>query len=316
MGQAAHALITGGAGFIGSHLADRLVAEGWVVTLVDDMSLGTEANVGHLLARSQVSLHELSVLDPAFIELVARTRPRCLFHLAANSDIRAGSTDSRVDLERTLLTTVALCEAAGRADVPQIFFASSSAVYREEAGVLSEASPLQPSSFYGAAKLGSEAWLAAFSRLTDTAVRVLRFANVVGSRATHGVIFDFVRRLRDEPGVLRVLGDGTQTKPYLLVDDVVAAIVLVVSTEHAESFATWNAGPTGATSVRAIAERVVEHLGTGARIVFGEGDRGWLGDVPRFRYDSSRLRSLGWQPSRSSDEAIDLAVAAIAAELR
>jgi UDP-glucose 4-epimerase len=242
---------------------------------------------------------------PGFSELVSRSKPDRVFHLAANSDIGRGTREPRTDLDRTFATTFAVLDAMRLARVREIIFASTSAVYGEVPGQVAEGhGPLHPISLYGAAKLASEAYISAFLHLYEMVGWIFRFPNVTGPNLTHGAIHDFVQRLGRDRTELTVLGNGTQTKPYLDVDDLLDAIALGI-VEPARPLAVYNVAGEGATSVRAIAEMVREALDLPeARIKYGSEDRGWPGDVPRFSYDTTKIRALGWNPQRNSDEAV------------
>jgi UDP-glucose 4-epimerase len=308
------ALVTGGAGFIGSHLVGRLLAQGNRVVAVDDLSLGREENLAAYRRDPNFRFVRTSVSAPgALVRLIAEEGVEAIWHLAANSDIQAGTKDRRVDLDRTFLTTFHALEASAQAGVKAFLFASTSAVFGELDGPIDEGrGPLEPISFYGAAKLASEAYVSAFARRCGFRSRIFRFPNVVGSRATHGVILDFVRRVR-ETGRLDVLGNGTQAKPYLHVDDLVDGMRLAAAAPGDHT--TWNLAGDGLTTVRAIAEWTADAVGLPReRIAFGEGNRGWPGDVPTFRYDCARARSLGWRPRHDSDGAVRRAIAEIVAE--
>jgi UDP-glucose 4-epimerase len=308
-------LVTGGAGFIGSHLCDRLLERGGQLWCVDNLRLGRRRNIAHLEATPDFRFLELDVLDrPALGALFAEARFDAVFHLAANSDIAAGSANFQLDLELNQLTTVAVLEAMKAHGVERLFFASTSAIFGETDAVLHEDfAPLRPISFYGASKLAAEAYISVFAHTFGGRAVVLRFPNVVGERATHGVIYDFLRKLEADRGRLDVLGDGKQSKPYLYVHDLVDA--MLTAWDKADSpFAVYHAAGIGTTSVREIAEIVVAAAGSkDTRVVYGGGDRGWPGDVPRFRYDISRLHALGWQPQRQSTEAVRYAVERILA---
>jgi UDP-glucose 4-epimerase len=308
-------LVTGGAGFIGSHLCERLIRRGAQVWCADNLRLGRRANIAHLAAMPAFRFVELDVLDrPALGALFEQARFDAVFHLAANSDIAAGAEDCRLDLELNQLTTVAVLEAMQARGVKRLFFASTSAVFGETDALLHEDfAPLEPISFYGASKLAAEAYISVFAHTFGVRAVVLRFPNVVGERATHGVIHDFMRKLAADPGRLEVLGDGNQSKPYLYVGDLVGA-VLTVWDKAEGAFAVFHAAGIGTTSVREIAEIVVAAAGRhDTRIVYAGGDRGWPGDVPRFRYDISRLQALGWRPERHSTAAVRYAVERIIA---
>jgi UDP-glucose 4-epimerase len=303
-------LVTGGAGFIGSHLCERLLERGDKVWCVDNLRLGRRRNIAHLEALSDFRFIEMDVLNSAALDsLFTHARFDAVFHMAANSDIAAGITDSRLDLELNQLTTVSVLEMMKAHDVKHLFFASTSAIFGETDAVLHEDfGPLRPISFYGASKLAAEAYISVFANTLGINAVILRFPNVVGERATHGVIFDFLRKLKADPSELQVLGDGRQSKPYLYVADLVEAILMVWEKAR-RPLDCYHAAGIGGTSVREIAEIVVAAAGTAdTRIVFTGGDRGWPGDVPTFRYDTTRLQSLGWKPQRHSTESVRHAV--------
>ena len=308
-------LVTGGAGFIGSHLCDRLLESGASVCSVDNLHLGRRRNIEHLAGNPRFRFIELDVLDrPALSALFADARFDAVFHLAANSDIAAGVADPELDLRLNHLTTTSVLETMRTHGVRRLFFASTSAIFGETTALLDENfGPLQPISFYGASKLAAEAYVSAYAHLFAVAAVVLRFPNVVGERATHGVIYDFLRKLEKDPAELEVLGDGRQTKPYLYVADLIDAIVLAWEKSSA-ALAVYHAAGIGSTSVREIAEIVVAEAGRpSTRIRYRGGDRGWPGDVPKFSYDISRLQALGWQPRRHSTDAVRLATQRILA---
>lgn len=308
-------LVTGGAGFIGSHLCDRLLDRGAAVWCIDNLRLGRRRNIAHLENLPRFRFIELDVLnEPALAALFADGRFDAVFHMAANSDIAAGSANVQLDLELNQLATIAILKAMMAHDVGRLFFASTSAIFGETDALLHEDfAPLRPISFYGASKLAAEAFISVYARTFGVHAVVLRFPNVVGERATHGVIYDFLRKLEANSGKLEVLGDGNQSKPYLYVQDLIDAIMTAWDKAD-EPLAVYHAAGIENTSVREIAEIVVAAAGrSDTRIVFTGGDRGWPGDVPRFRYDISRLQGLGWQPQRHSTDAVRHAVARILA---
>jgi UDP-glucose 4-epimerase len=298
-------LVTGGAGFIGSRLAARLVGTGAEVHVVDDLSLGRKEQVPE-----GARLSVLDVCAPGFADLVREVGPDRVWHLAANSDISAGTRDLRADLERTFLTTVRVIEALRAAPI-DVVFASTSAIYGpsvDDRPFDEDHGPLRPISLYGAAKLASEAYLSAACHLYALRAWIFRFPNVIGPHLTHGVVHDFVGRLRVDPTCLKVLGNGTQEKPYLHVDDLLDAMALGVK-QAGEFPLVYNVAGDGMTSVRAIAEMVREELGLlSARIEYGTEARGWPGDVPRFSYDTRKIRALGWRPKVDSTAAVLSAV--------
>jgi UDP-glucose 4-epimerase len=307
-----HVVITGGAGFIGSHLADTLLDAGNHVTAVDNLSLGRRENLAHLAGDPRF---ELRVFDAANTQtlraLLAEKRCQCVFHLAANSDIARSHDDPNVDFHNTLATTYSVLEAMRTTGVREIVFASTSAVYGDTNVELDEDfGPLLPVSHYGAAKLAGEAFISSFAANYGMRAWIARFPNVVGERATHGVIYDFIERLKQDPSRLRVLGDGRQAKPYLYVKDLVEALVYIWRNATAP-VNLFNIGVTTRTNVERIAETIVEMMRITPRIEYTGGSRGWVGDVPQVRYRLDKLHALGWHARRDSDEAVRTAVRAI-----
>lgn len=308
-------LVTGGAGFVGSHLCDALVGLGHNVLAVDNLSLGRESNLRQLASNREFEFVRGDVLDTEWFEGLFRDRRfDCVFHMAANSDIARSHADPRVDMDNTFQTTFRVLEAMRKAAVKKLVFASTSAVYGEVKGRIREDfGPLKPISHYGAAKLASEAFISSYGENYGIQSWITRFPNVVGPRATHGAVYDFVHKLRRAPGRLEVLGDGTQVKPYLCVEDLVEAILLVWQSTN-ERVNIYNVGASTRSRVADIARIVIEEGPGEAEIVYTGGDRGWIGDVPDFAYDVSAIEALGWSPSISSDEAIRIAARAIWAE--
>ena len=304
-------LITGVAGFIGSQLADALLADGDEVAGVDDFYLGRREHLAHATRQPGFRFVEADVSDPdrataAFREHCAGAGPPdIVWHLAANSDIAAGVADPSIDYVRTLGTTFAVSQATKAIGAKAVAFASTSAVYGETDRVLAEdLGPLLPISSYGAAKLAGEALLSAAAETHLERIWIFRFPNVVGPRATHGALHDFVARLACRPASLRVLGDGTQTKPYLHVAELIEAMRFITgrATDRRNLF---NIGPDGeGTRVSFMAQAIIDRMAPGTPITYAGGDRGWVGDVPRFAYSTERLSQLGWRAKLSSDEAV------------
>lgn len=305
-------LVTGGAGFVGSHLIDHLLDAGHNVHCVDDLSLGRRENLDHREGDPCLQISKLDLLRDSHLQKVFRLCPfDAVFHLAANSDIQAGASRLEIDLERTFLTTFSVLRCMKEHGVKQLIFSSTSAIYGERDEALHEdMGPLFPVSFYGAAKLSSEAYISASVANFGLQAWIFRFPNVVGERTTHGVVYDFISALEQDPRRLTILGDGTQCKPYLYVKDLIEGILF--GWKHAkERLNCFNLGVEGGTPVHRIAEIVVDEMGLRqVEFVFTGGDRGWVGDVPRFQYDLTRIHQLGWKAQRSSEEAVRLAVRA------
>ena len=302
-------LVTGGAGFIGSHLCDRLLAEGNQVTVVDNLVLGSKANIAHLIDHKQFHFYEEDVMNQEkMLPIFEDSHFDMVYHLAANSDIQKGGKDPQVDYSLTFNTTFNILQLMKTFEVRKLFFASTSAIFGEAQGNLDENyGPLQPVSNYGAGKLASEAFISAFSATYQIQTWITRFPNVVGERFTHGVIFDFVKKLRQNPNELEVLGNGEQCKPYIYVKDLVDGIQFVIQHTN-ERYNVYNLGPESRTKVKEIAQMVIEEMGLNAIIHYTGGDRGWVGDVPEFRYDISKIKALGWSDPKTSNEAVRTAV--------
>lgn len=300
------ALVAGGAGFIGSHLVDALLAEGNDVVCVDNFFIGTRENIKHLSGNEHFRFYEQDISDlDGMLKIFEKEPVDYVFHMAANSDIQASAQSPMIEYRNTYSTTFILLECMRRFGVKKLFFASTSAVYGEQMGaqVGEESVSLKPISYYGGAKLGSEGIISSYAYMNDMSVLVFRFPNVIGPRLTHGVIFDFVKRLKDDPSHLRILGDGAQSKPYLYVLDLVDAIMRFKDVGRGVSL--YNVGVETQTSVTRIAEIVCEKMGlTGIPFEYTGGRGGWKGDVPVFAYNLAKIHSQGWNASMTSDESV------------
>lgn len=299
-------MVAGGAGFIGSHLIDALLAEGNDVVCVDNFFIGTKENIAHLHGNPHFKFYEQDLTDlDRMLEIFRTEQVEYVFHLAANSDIQASAQSPMIEYKNTYSTTFILLECMRLCGVKKLFFASTSAVYGEQMGaeVSEEAVALKPISYYGGAKLGSEGIISSFAYMNDMSVLVFRFPNVIGPRLTHGVIFDFVKRLKADPSHLRILGDGRQSKPYIYVLDLVDAIMRFKNAE--KGITLYNVGVETQTSVTRIAEIVCEKMGlTGIPFEYTGGRGGWKGDVPVFAYNLDKIHATGWKASMTSDEAV------------
>jgi UDP-glucose 4-epimerase len=304
-------LITGGAGFIGSHLCDYLLEDvNNSVTIVDNLSLGKVENFKHLLDNDQFKFLEIDIVKnkSGLNEVFQQGKFDIVFHLAANSDIAQSFANPQIDLENTFLTTFNVLNLMRIHQVKKIVFASTSAIYGDTAETIGEDfGPLFPVSHYGAGKLASEAFISSFSENYGIQSWIIRFPNVVGERTTHGIIFDFFRKVNEDTGFLEVLGDGEQNKPYVYVKDLVEAILFIWKNSNAK-LNYYNVGVESSTKVKDIAKIVLEEMNADRTIRFTGGNRGWVGDVPFFTYSLKKIHHLGWKAKYTSDEALRLAV--------
>lgn len=289
-------LVTGGGGFVGSHLVERLLADGNDVRVVDNLSNGTESWIPEEAELIVGDLTDRATLEEAVIPEID-----LVFHLAADKD---ASRDDIAQFRSNNRLTEELVEQMERVGVDRIAFTSSSTVYGEAPRPTPEDyAPLEPISIYGAGKLAEEALLSVYGHSHDFTVWNFRFANVVGSRLRGAVVPDFIEKLRDDPTTLEILGDGRQEKSYLYIDDCIDAMLTVVE-QTDKPVNTFNLGTRTTTSVDRIATIVADEMGVDPDREYTGGRRGWTGDVPKMRLSIEKLSALGWEPTVSSDEAI------------
>ncbi len=299
-------LVAGGAGFIGSHLIDALLKEEHSVVCIDNFFIGTRENIKHLNGNPNFKFYEMDLCDfEALNKIFAEEKFDYVFHLAANSDIQASTKNPQIEYKNTYTTTFNLLECMRINAVNKLFFASTSAVYGEKMGesVGEDTSVLEPISYYGAAKLGSEALISAYSFMNNFSVLVFRFPNVIGPRLTHGVVFDFIKRLKEDSSQLRILGDGTQSKPYMHVFDLIDGIMKFKNVEQGVTL--YNIGVDSQTTVTKIADTVCNEMRlTNVVYNYSGGKNGWKGDVPVFSYNLSKIHNSGWKARYTSEEAV------------
>lgn len=301
--------ITGGAGFIGSHLADTLLKDGHSVTVYDNLSSGDKRFIEHNLQDKKFIFIKADLLNLPEIKKEIKDHD-VVFHLAANPHVRLGETQTDLDVNQGILATYNVLEAMRHADIKKIVFSSSSVVYGEtnEPSLPETYGPTLPISLYGAGKLGAEGLISAFCGTFDFQTWIYRFANVVGARGTHGVIVDFIDKLKKNPRQLEILGDGKQCKPYLYVSDCVSGILFGFTHFH-DRVNLFNLSCDSTTTVTRIAEMVIEEMGLeNVTFNYTGGIRGWKGDVPRFQLDATKITTLGWNATLSSDEAVRRAI--------
>jgi UDP-glucose 4-epimerase len=306
--------VVGGAGFIGSHMVDRLVARGGV-TVYDNLSVGKRAFIEGPLASGAARLVEGDVLDLDKLA-GAMVGHDVVVHLSANPEARWGLERTRLDLEQGTIATYNVLEAMRRTGAKRLVFSSSGTVYGDTGEEMREEDLGNlPISLYGASKLAGEALISAFVECFGLVATIFRFGNVVGPRGTHGAALDFLKKLRDKKTELEVLGDGRQSKPYLHVSD--CADGMLFGLDHGpDRLGIYNLAPPDQTSVARIAEMCVRASPyPDATIRFTGGDRGWPGDVPRSRMSPDKLARLGFRVRHTSDEAVRMAIEALALEV-
>lgn len=301
-------LVTGGAGFIGSHLCKRLIQNGNDVVTIDSLSNGSESNLKSILDNPHFEFIRMNIRDTYRLKNIFTSHKfEMVYHLAANADVYKGIDDSNLDVENTFLTTLNILEMMHEVNVNKLFFASSSTVYGRSDEPISEDSPLlRPISHYGAAKLASEAFVSSYSNLYDIKTWVARFCNVVGPNMTHGVIPDFIKKLKSNPRELRIYGDGKQLKPYIFIDDLLDGITSII--QHAnDMYNAYLIGVDSCISVSEIAQIVMDEVGIHIPVVYEKEYIGAKGDVSIYKYNINKLRELGWEPRYTAKESVKLA---------
>jgi len=308
-------LVTGGAGFIGSHLVDRFIEKGSRVTVFDNLSSGKIQFIENYLENPNFALIEGDLLDQEAIEKACKDID-LVCHVAANPDVRLGASDTRVHLDQNILATYNLLEAMRKGNTKKIAFTSTSTVYGE-ASIMptpEDYGPLIPISLYGASKLACEALITSYSHTFDMQAWIFRFANIVGPRSTHGITVDFIKKLRKNSNVLEILGDGKQEKSYLHVSECVDAILFLIESTG-EKVNIFNIGSEDTISATAIGETVIEEMElSNVGFIYTGGSRGWKGDVPRMRLAIEKMKSLGWKPTYTSERSVRETVRALLGE--
>ncbi len=305
--------IAGGAGFIGSHFTDRLLAEQNTegVTLFDNFSSGRQWHYAHHQDDPRLRVIHGDVKDLPALERNMAGHD-VVIHLASNPDIARAATEPDIDFREGTYLTQQIVEAMRRTETPRLLYASGSGVYGDlgQHEAEEDHGPLVPVSTYGASKLAGEALIASYCAMFGLTACAFRFGNVVGPRQTHGVGFDFIRRLRVQPDRLRILGDGTQSKSYIHVEDVIEAVFLAHQ-QTPTNFEVYNVATGDYITVTEIARLAIQVAGLSedkVQIEYTGGDRGWKGDVPIVRLNTDRIRSLGWTCRRTTRQALCVAM--------
>jgi len=312
--------VTGGAGFIGSHVVDALLGEGRSVTVFDNLSSGRQSFVDPHLGKPNFKFVHADLLD---LDRVKAEIPGhdLVWHLAANTDIPGGYTQTDLDIKNCVIATYNVVEAMRTTGVQRMLFSSTGAIYGELCRVDTAdetAGPLLPLSLYAAGKLGSEAFISAYCSLFGLRAWMFRFGNVIGNRMGHGVIYDFIQKLKRDPSHLEILGDGRQEKNYFLVEECIAGMAHAF--KHSPMTAErpvdlFNLGTDSITGVKTIARVIIEEMGLkNVEITYTGGERGWPGDQPQVHITSAKMNALGWKAQKSSDEAVRLAARRVIAD--
>lgn len=298
-------IVTGGAGFIGSNLVDRLLSEGNEVTVLDNLSAGRMEFLEHHAENPNFKFIKIDLLELEKLKKAAKGAD-LIFHLAANPDVRLGAENTGIYLQQNIIATYNVLEAMRVNGLQNIAFTSTSTVYGEASLIPTPENygPLIPISLYGASKLSCEALITSYCHTFDMSSWIFRFANIVGPRGTHGIIVDFINKLRNNPSSLEVLGDGKQRKSYLHVSDCVDAILFAMG-KSSDMANIFNIGSEDTINATGIGEIIVEEMGLkNVEFQYTGGSRGWKGDVPTMMLSIDKIRQLGWKPSHDSEKSV------------
>jgi UDP-glucose 4-epimerase len=316
-------IVTGGAGFIGNHLTERLVKECHKVIILDNFSTGKLENIQHLLDNPPITLVKEDLKKPLQLEKIVKNC-EIIFHLAANPEVKVGETDPKVHFEENILATFNLLEAIRQAKKPKtIVFTSTSTVYGEASQIPTSENyaPLIPISTYGASKLACEALITSYAHTFNHRALILRLANIIGPKSNHGVIVDFIKKIMANPKQLEILGDGTQEKSYLHITDCIEAIIHLTNIflKSTKKVDVYNIGSYDKITVKEIAKIVAREMGKpNIQYTFTggvDGGRGWKGDVKTMQLSIQKLLKTGWKPKYTSKQAVKFAAKTLVEEL-
>lgn len=309
--------VSGGAGFIGSHLVDRLLEEEKQVTVYDNLASGSEENIKNHFGKKNFNFIKADLLDFDVLKKAMEDQ-EVIWHLGGNTDIPGGNKMTDLDLKNCTIATWNVLEAMRQLGINKILFTSSATVYGDAPPIsLSETyGPLLPISLYGAGKLAGEGLISAYSHLFGIQAWIFRFANVVGARMGHGVISDFIQKLKKNPKELEILGNGKQEKPYFLIEDCIEGMIFAFQNSK-KSCDICNLGCESFTLVSRVGQIVAEEMGLkDVNFKYTGGERGWPGDVPIVHFNIEKIKKLGWEPRVSSDQAVRIATKRILNQLQ
>lgn len=305
-------LVVGGGGFIGSYLVDKLLNEPYVsrVIVYDNFSSGKKWHLENHLNNKKLQLYENDIYDQKIFECTKNIDIAVM--LAANADIAAAVNDPQIDFNQGTYLIQIVLEAIRKGGCKRLLYSSGSGVYGESGHeyVSEDFSPMEPISTYGASKLACEALISSYCHMFEIKASSFRFGNVVGGRQTHGVAYDFLKKLKKNSSYLSILGNGLQSKPYIHVDDVISAMLIVLKNQT-KIYDVYNVAPDEPTTVNEIADIVLRQLDinkTECNFVYSGGRRGWKGDVPIVRLNTNKIKELGWICSMNSIDAIKRSV--------
>ncbi len=303
-------VVTGGAGFIGSHLVDTLVAQGNEVVVIDSLCAGRKDTIARHIDSCDIRFVQADLLSDGWQDAINGADR--LFHLAADPDVRQSAVNPDPTMQNNVIATYRVLEAMRRYEVPELVFTSTSTVYGDAKVIPTpeDYAPLLPISVYGASKLACEALISSYCYSFGMKSWIYRFANIVGDRSGHGVITDFIRNLKENPVELEILGDGKQVKSYLEVHECVAAMLFALRTR--ETVNIFNIGSEDWIDVKSIAEIVTDEMHLPhTKFRFTGGERGWVGDVPKMLLAIDKIKALRWKPQVGSRESVRIAVRAM-----
>ena len=307
-------VVTGGAGFIGSHLVDTLVAQGNEVLVIDSLCAGRRETIERHIKSCNVRFLQEDLLGNGWQDRIAGADR--VFHLAADPDVRQSAVNPDPTMQNNIIATYRVLEAMRLNHIPELVFTSTSTVYGDAIVIPTPESytPLEPISVYGASKLACESLISAYCHSFSMKAWNFRFANIIGERSGHGVLTDFIRKLQQNPAELEILGDGKQSKSYLEVRECIAAMLFAVGKARG-TVNTFNIGSKDCIDVKSIAKIVCEEMELrNTKFRFTGGERGWVGDVPKMQLSVDKIKALRWKPQTGSAESVRAAVRAMLAE--